>query len=243
MKNLFSFPVIKRSIKSSWLLVLISIISMAANYFIWVSEAGVDNDGMQLLKVFETGISGNGLIYAPILAIFFAIILVTNEVDRGTLTVTLSTPTTRLQILLSKMLVFIFSIVLVCIATGIVSSAAVLISDVNFVFDKWWNIIVLWTLYSFAIGSIAFFISCWFNKFKYSLAISALVLGAFFVFGLLAQNESTEFFKYLTLQTLVDLPAVIEGKTVAWQMIALPAIAVPFYIIGIIKFVKKDLPI
>lgn len=242
MKKVFSGQIINQSFKSAWIWWLIFVFVISLNLFAFSSEAGTDDNGMALLTEFvDTGIRWNGVVFVLIFAILFANIFITNEVDRGTLAITLNTPTTRSKILISKMLVFIFFTITISIATGITGSVAALMFGAKFAYAKWWTIIAFWSLYSFTVGGIAFFISCWFNKSRYAMATSALILGAFFIFSMLAGMENFEFCKYFTLQTLFDMTAVLEGQSVLWQMIVLPIIAIPFYVFGLLKFVKKDL--
>lgn len=244
MKKVFSYQIARRSFTSVWLWWFISIFVICINLLAFSSTAKGDNSGIKLLTEFvDTGIAYNGVIFIIICAILFANILVTSEVDRGTLAITLSTPATRQKILLSKLLVFVPLLISISLFVGIIGSIAPLMFDADFAFEKWWTIVALWALYSFAIGGITFFIGCWFNKSRYMLTLSAIILGAFFIFSMLAQMENFEFCKYLTIQTLFDTSAVIKSENVFWQMIVLPIIAVPLYVLGIVKFLKKDLPL
>jgi len=242
MKKLFSYQIIKQSFKSVWIWWLISIIVTALNLFAFPTVAGAEN--MDILAKFAIeGLGGNGIIFITICAILFSNVFLTSEVDRGTLAIPLNTPTTRLRILLSKTLVYVFLLLSISVLVGVLGALSPVIHDFTFDYTKWWSLIFLWLLYSFAVGGIAFAIGCWFNKSRYTLGITAAVLGAFFFLNMFASMESFEFCKYLTLQTLFDMPAVIKGESVAPQMATLAAIGFPFYFIGTIKFLKKDLPL
>ena len=242
MKKCFSYQIIKQSFKSVWIWWLISIVVTAINFFAFPTSAGAEY--IDMLAVFATeGIGGNGVIFITVCAILFSNVFLTSEVDRGTLAITLNTPSTRLKILSSKALVFILLLVSISVFAGALGALSPLVHDIAFDHAKWWPIIFLWSLYSFALGGIAFAIGCWFNKSRYTLGITAAVLGLFFFLNMFATMESLEFCKYFTLQTLFDMSAVIKGESVVPQMITLAAIAIPFYAIGTIKFVKKDLPL
>jgi len=242
MKSLFSYQIIKQSFKSVWIWWLISVVVTAINFFAFPTSAGAK--GLDMLPVFATeGIGGNGVIFITVCAVLFANVFLTSEVDRGTLAITLNTPSTRLKILLSKALVFVLLLVSVSFLSGVLGALSPRVHGIAFDYAKWWSVIFLWALYSFAVGGIAFAIGCWFNKSRYTLGITAAVLGLFFFLNMFATIESLEFCKYFTLQTLFDMSAVVKGESVAAQMIALAAIAVPFYAIGTIKFLKKDLPL
>jgi len=241
MKKLFSFQIIKQSLKSAWIWWLIFIAVTSVNLLAFPST---ETDKASLLNLFiDTGIAGNGLIFTIIFAVMFSNIFITSEVDRGTLAVTLNTPTTRRQILFSKTLIFVTLLLSFVLVVGIVGALSPLMYGIDFAYAKWWTVILLWLFYALAAGGIAFAIGCWFNKSRYALALSSLVLGAFFIFSMLSAIEDFEFLKYFTLQTLFDTNAVVSGQSVLWQAVILAVIAIPFYIIGIIKFSKKDLPI
>lgn len=242
MKNIFSYQIIKQSFKCVWIWWLISIVVTAMNLFAFPSIEGVDSSTL-VAKFAQEGIGGNGILFITICGVLFANVLITNEVDRGTLAITLNTPTTRLQILLSKALIFITLIPSIALFVGIGGSISPLIYGLDFDHTKWWLIMALWSLYSMAISGIAFAIGCWFNKSRYTIAIASIILASFFLLNMFAGIESLEFCKYFTLQTLFDISAIINGDSVVWQMIALPIIAIPFYLIGIMRFLKKDLPL
>ena len=239
MKKIFSYLIIKQSLKSVWFWWLISIILTALNLFTYPTAAGAENTDM--LAKFAVG--GNGVICITICTILFSNVFLTNEVDRCTLAILLNTPTTRLKILLSKALVYIFFILSISILVGVLGALSPIIHDFTFDYTNWWSLIFLWLLYSFAVGGIAFAIGCLFNKSRYTLGITTVVLGLFYFLNMFAGIESFKFCKYFTLQTLFDMSAAIKGESVVPQMIALTAIAIPFYVIGTIKFLNKDLPL
>ena len=242
MNKLFSFQIIKQSFKSVWIWWFISFAMTAVNFFAFPTSAGAKD--IDMLPVFAIeGIGGNGIIFITICAILFSNVFFTSEVDRGTLAIPLNTPTTRMKILFSKTLVYLFLLLTISIFAGILGALSPIVHDINFDYTKWWSLIFLWFLYSFALGSIAFAIGCWFNKSRYSLGVTSAILGSFFFLNMFALIKDFEFCKYLTLQTLFNMQAVINSEDVTKQIIALIAIAVPFYIIGTVKFLKKDLPL
>jgi len=242
MKKLFSYQIIKQSFKSVWIWWFISIFVTVINLFAFPTMTGAEN--MDMVKLFVTdGIGGNGIIFLTICSILFSNVFLTSEVDRGTLAIPLNTPTTRLKILVSKALVYIFLLVSISIFVGALGSLSPVAHDLEFDYAKWWSVIFLWAVYSFAMGGIAFAIGCWFNKSRYTLGVTAFILGSFFFMNMFATMESLEYCKYFTLQTLFDTAKIINGESVVLNMIVLAVIAVPLYFIGIVKFLKKDLPL
>jgi hypothetical protein len=242
MKKLFSFQIMKQSFKSVWFWWLISIVVISLNLFLFPSATGIDETNILNSFALE-GLLGNGIIFLTICTVLFANIFITSEIDRGTLAITLNTPTTRLKILLSKAVVFILLLISISLFVGISGTVSAMMYDINMDLTKWWTIMALWALYSFAVGGITFAVACWFNKSRYTIGISSAILASFFILRMIADMEKFKFCKYFTLQTLFDMTAVIDGKSVVWQMIALPLIAIPFYLIGIIIFTKKNLPL
>ena len=246
MKKLFSWEIIKQSIQSSWVWWLIIMIVTSLNLFAVPVGAETPEDQARVLQVFANmAIGGNGVIFMVIFAVMFANLFITHEVDRGTLAITLNTPTTRKQVLFSKAMVFVLLLITYCVAVGVMGTISALAFGIGdyFNFSKWWTIIALWCAYAFLAGGIAFAIACWFNKSRYTLAITSLILGAFFLFFMLSQLNDLEFLRYFSVQTLFDMDAVLDGDSVVWQLVAMVVIAIPLYVIGAMKFLKKDLPL
>jgi len=244
MKNLFSWQIMRQSFKSAWIWWAIIIGVSALNFFALPTMFESDADSSQLLNLFiDVGILGNGIIFATIFVVILGNALITSEIDRGTLAITLNTPTTRRQILFSKGLVLIGALVTIPLAIGAIGSISPILFGLDFDHAKWWTITGLWFMYTFLMGGIAFFIACWFNKSRYTLSATALILGAFFLLAMLSTINDFEFLRFFTLQTLFDIDAVLNGNSVIWQYIVMPIIAIPLYVAGVVKFLKKDLPI
>ena len=99
-------------------------------------------------------------------------------------------------------------------------------------------------LLMFAISSISFMFSCIFNLSKNYMAFGAGIPVAFFLFHMMAQvSEDLEVIKYFTINSLFDTDAILNGGDYALQFIALGAIGVVLYTIGIRVFKSKDLPL
>jgi len=238
MKKLLSFQIMKQTFKSTWIWWLVSIFVIAINLFMFAAEA-VD-DGADILTVFaEEALAFNGVIFSTVLAILFANILFTSEVEKGTISVTLCTPISRSKILYSKLVVYLLMLVSIPLIVG--GLGAIAASGEIFDNGKWWTIIALWVMYTLVISSISFVFGCWFCKSRYALSASIVILGGFFFLNMLAQMNNFSFLQYATLQTLFDMSAVVGGKSVLWQIIVLPMIALPLFVIGVVKFLRKDL--
>jgi len=99
-------------------------------------------------------------------------------------------------------------------------------------------------LLMFATSGISFLFSCLFNLTKNAVALGAGIPIAFYLFQTMASvSDDMEFFRYLTLNTLYDPPAIVSGGTFWWQFIVLGAIGVVLYSFSVKIFKEKDLPL
>jgi ABC-2 type transport system permease protein len=99
-------------------------------------------------------------------------------------------------------------------------------------------------LLMFAVSSISFLFSCIFNLSKNSLALGAGIPIAFFIFQIMSQvGDSLKGFKYLSMNTLFDTNAIVNGGSYFIQFIALGTIGIVLYTIGMRIFKEKDLPL
>lgn len=99
-------------------------------------------------------------------------------------------------------------------------------------------------LLMFATSSISFMFSCIFNLSKNYMALGAGIPIAFFLFQMMGQvSDNLKGIKYLTLNSLFDTHAILNGGDYLLQFIALAVVGIVLYIIGMRVFEKKDLPL
>jgi ABC-2 type transport system permease protein len=99
-------------------------------------------------------------------------------------------------------------------------------------------------LLMFATSSISFMFSCIFNLSKNYMALGAGIPVAFFLFHMMAQvSDSLKGIKYLTLNSLFDTNAILNGGDYLLQFITLAVVGIVLYAIGIRVFKEKDLPL
>jgi len=260
MSSLLSKSVLKQSVKNNWKLwavltgvmcFFIVVITIAMNSTIGRMEGGMPG-GMRdismdtMLAQIFFGASGMGVMLMLIYSIAVGNKLVASEVDRGTMSFTLNTPTTRKQIIFSKAFFYILSIVLMIVLIGISGTIASIAAGATINVGNLWLVILGCLLFGFAISGICFFASCWFNKSGQSLMIGAGLPVAFFLLSSLSpivKISDTEFLKYFSLNTLFDTSAILSGGGFIVQFIVLFAIGFVLYFVGINKFLKKDLPL
>ena len=99
-------------------------------------------------------------------------------------------------------------------------------------------------LLMFAIGGVSFLFSCIFNLSRNSFALGAGIPFAFFILNIMA-NASPDFanLRFFTLNTLYNPTSVVGGYEFIPQFIAMAAIGLVLYVVGISVFKRKDLPL
>lgn len=255
MKKLLSKNILKQSVKNNWklwviltgvLCFFISVMTLVAPNLARVSAEN-PNPMMQrfsLLSMYANGIFGMfGIIIMLIYVITVGNKLVASEVDRGTMSFALNTPTTRKQIIFSKALFYFVSLALMAVMVGLFGTVLSSVVNVELELGRFWLMVLGFFLYGVAVSGICFFASCWFNKSGNSLMLGAGLPVVFFLFNSLASIQDLEFMKYFSLNTLFDTTVIMNGSAIVIQFVAMFVIGVVLYGIGINKFLKKDLPL
>jgi ABC-2 type transport system permease protein len=257
MKKLLSKNVLRQSVRNNWK--LWAIITAILCLFLTIMTSVFPEMQKQAGGMQEFGRGGIGSIndlyasgffgaMAIMLVMIYAIVtgnkLVASEVDNGTMSFTLNTPITRKQIIFSKLVFYVVSLIamtaLICIA-GIISTSIV---NADLDLGKFFLLLLGLLLFGFAVSAICFLASCWFNKSGHSLMLGAGVPVAFYILSQLSQiTDSLKFLKYFSLNTLYDTSNIIAGTNFAFQFVAMAAIGVILYVIGTVKFLRKDLPL
>ena len=140
--------------------------------------------------------------------------LVAAQVDRGSMAYLLSTPTKRSIVVGTQATYLITAIIVMFAIVTTVGVVAIQIfqSDTDVSITSFLLLNLGLFLLMFATSSISFLFSCIFNLSKNSLAFGAGIPLAFFLFQLIGQvSESLEEIKYLSLNTLFDTKAILNG--------------------------------
>ena len=99
-------------------------------------------------------------------------------------------------------------------------------------------------LLMFATSGITFMFSCIFNTSKNYMAFGAGIPLAFFLFHMMAQvSDSLKVMKYITLNSLFDTQAILNGGNYTVEFIILAVVGIVFYAVGMRVFKEKDLPL
>lgn len=199
----------------------------------------------------------SGLLLPIIYMIMVANALIAGQVDSGSMAYILSTSTKRKEVTFTQALFLITSLLAMFVLTTITSVICFSLVDVNtsLTYGKLLLINLGAFIVMFAMSGISFLASCWFNRSKHSMALGgglnmfflvATMLGLFGspVLPSIIRMDSLNYFNYLSIISLFDVLSILEGTFVFWwKLIILVAIGVVCYIIGSIKFTKKDLPL
>lgn len=199
-----------------------------------------------------------GLLLPMIFVIMCSNNLISSQVDSGSMAYVLSTPTKRKNVALTQILFLILSIFAMCVLTTITSVVCLAIvhnTDITTTFSQLilFNIGLFITL--FAISGICFLASCWFNRSKQAMSVGgglsmfflvATILGLFGskIIPSAIRIDAMNYFNYVSLITLFDTVSIIDGSlTFLWKWAILIVVGIICYVLGVVKFNKKDLPL
>ncbi len=185
--------------------------------------------------------------------------LIAGQVDTGSMAYVLSTSTKRKTVVFTQALFLIgslFAMFCLTAATGCVCLSIVATkTETELTYGKLMLLNIGAFLVLFALSGLNFFTSCWFDRSKRSMAIGgglaifALVAAMLGLFGSpiipsVVRLDALNGFNYATIISLFDVVSIIDG-TVAfvWKFAILLALGIMGYIVGSVKFVKKDLPL
>lgn len=204
-------------------------------------------------------LTGNTLIgfmsnsYYNMMAIIFPMLysilagngLIAKKVDNGSMGGYLSTPTSRGTIVRTSAVFLILSLVVmwsIVIVLGIIIAGIAQPGELDTAAFLKMNLGAF--LYHFAISSICFAASCFFNLSNRSLVVGGGISLFCFIVNLLVKlSPDLDVLKYFTLNTLFDSSAIVQGEGYVGGLVALVAIGTCLYIFGIQAFKKKDLPL
>lgn len=199
-----------------------------------------------------------GLLLPIIFVIMTANSLIASQVDSGSMAYILSTPTPRKKVAITQMLYLIVSILLMYVLIFLTS-----IICLNFVDSKdftitnvellKFNICAFFVM--FAISGICYLSSAWFDREKNALSVGGGISIFFLVCSILGlfgdkimpsaiRIKAMNYFNYLTIISLFNVNSVLaETNTYLIGIIILFVIGMVTYVIGIEKFIHKDLPL
>ncbi len=270
---MMNLPLFKQAIKSNWLLLVIftavPCVFLAVMIAVFTTDTLVAMQAMlnsgklpaNLTQMMGNRLDLNNLTltgilaaqYFQMMAVIFPMIyciivgnkLIASQVDRGSMAYVLSAPIERNSVTVTQAMYLISSLVVMFGSIGLVGVAAgQILQPDQLDFRQFLMMDASDFLLAFAIGGITFCFSCIFNLSKHSIALGAGFPLAFFVITLLSQSDdSLKNLKYLSLITFSDTHLIIRNGNSLPNFIAMFAIGVALYAIGILVFRRKDLPL
>ena len=197
-----------------------------------------------------------GLLLPIVYVITTANSLIAGQVDSGAMAYVLSTPTKRRKVTFTQAIFLIGSLILMYLIIGLTGFVARIFTGPGFEITQFelfqLNVGALVTLIS--ISGICFFTSSWFNRSKFSIGFGGGTAMVFLVSTILGmfgspvipgamKIEAMNVFNYLSIITLFDVTAILEGNNYYIGMLILLGIAILGYLIGALRFDRKDLPL
>ena len=198
-----------------------------------------------------------GLLLPIIYMIMVSNNLISGQVDSGSMAYVLSTSTKRSTVVFTQAMYLIGSLLAMfglTTATGCVCLSLVS-EDIQLTYR---NLILLNLgafLVLFALSGLCFLTSCLFDRSKRSMAIGgglsifALVAAMLGLFGSpvipsVVRLDSLNYFNDVTIISFFDVISIMEGtNTFIWKFIILAVMGLIGYIVGSLRFTKKDLPL
>ena len=198
-----------------------------------------------------------GLLLPIIFMIMASNNLIAGQVDSGSMAYVLSTSTKRKTVVFTQAMYLIGSLLSMFALTTITSfiCLACVKSDVALTCGKLALLNLGAFLVLFALSGLCFFTSCWFDRSKRSMAIGgglsifALVAAMLGLFGSpvipsVVRMDSLNYFNKVTVISFFDVISIMDGTNVfLWKFAILAVLGVLGYIVGSIRFTKKDLPL
>lgn len=198
-----------------------------------------------------------GLLLPIIYMIMSSNALIAGQVDSGSMAYILSTSTKRHTVTFTQAAYLIGSLFAMFLCTAITSVVCLNIVEVDTKLT-WQKLLTLNLgafISMFAMSGICFLASCWFDRSKRAMALGgglsmfflvATMLGLFGspIMPSIIRLSALNYFNYASIITLFDSISILDGTDVyLWKFGILIAIGLVCYIIGSLRFRKKDLPL
>ena len=198
-----------------------------------------------------------GLLLPIIYMIMTSNALIAGQVDSGSMAYILSTSTKRRTVTFTQAAYLIGSLLVMFLCTAITSIICLSIVDVET--GLTWQKLLLLNLGAFlvmfAMSGICFLTSCWFDRSKHAMGLGgglsmfflvATMLGLFGspILPSIIRMDALNYFNYVSIITLFDPISILDGTTAfIWKYCILAVIGMVCYVIGSIRFRRKDLPL
>ncbi|HET7657027.1 MAG TPA: ABC transporter permease [Bacillales bacterium] len=191
-----------------------------------------------------------GLLFLIIMSIYSvttATQLVARLIDRGSMAYVLSTPTSRVRTAFTQALLLVSGLMMISIfatAGGIVGTHLIS-SDAKLDAGLFIRMNLVGFLLFFVISGYCFLFSCIFNDEKRALGISAVLTTVFFAVHLIGKMSSNvDWMLNYTVFSAFDPQKISSGNAdLFWPIFGLSGAGIVLYVMSIVIFKKKDLPL
>ncbi|MCR5349731.1 MAG: ABC transporter permease [Acholeplasmatales bacterium] len=227
-----------------WLVVSLVMVLLVAQF------CAMESGGMDFTTVIFYGMMS--VIVPTIYVVVTANNLLARQVDDGSMAYVLSSPIKRKDVALTQIAFLVSTLFVTYLSTfsvHIIVKAATGSNSISYFEVFGLNVASFFT--TLAISGICFMFSGIFNRSKYSIGAGGMV-SVFFILmsmmsmfgGLAPSMKALSNFKYLTLITLCDNDRILSGDNL-WivEIVVLFAVATVTYVIGLLWFRKKNLPL
>lgn len=198
-----------------------------------------------------------GLLLPIIYMIMASNNLIAGQVDSGSMAYVLSTSTKRITVVFTQAVYLVGSLfAMFCLTTA---TGCVCLSVVSEEVELTYGNLILLNLGAFlvlfALSGLCFFTSCVFDRSKRSMALGgglsifALVAAMLGLFGSpvipsVVRLEALNYFNYATIISLFDVISIMSGTSAfVWKFVILAVCGIVGYVVGSVRFIKKDLPL
>ncbi|MEG0177204.1 ABC transporter permease subunit [Anaerorhabdus sp.] len=264
-----SFALFKLTIRKNWVLFIIFTLVLMMYSGVMISMYSPENvqNLMQMFELFPpemmkafgfasafTDMTGYlaswlyGLLmvgFPMVYSILLANKLVAKSVDNGSIACLLSTPTSRVKIIVTKAVTALLSLVVmlaILFAFNALIGNAMFPDDLNV--KAFFNLNVTVLLVNLVVMSISFFFSCLFSDSKYSIGFGAGIPIMFLLLKMLGDvSDKIEILKKISIFGWYDPMSIASGETV-WGINAIYFIIIIVLItLSVIIFKKKRLAV
>lgn len=198
-----------------------------------------------------------GLLLPIIYMIMASNNLIAGQVDSGSMAYVLSTSTKRSTVVFTQAVYLIGSLLAMFSLTTL--TGCICLSIITEEVELTCGMLILLNLGAFlvllALSGLCFLTSCVFDRSRRSMAIGgglsifALVAAMLGLFGSpvipsVVRLDALNYFNYATVISMFDVISIIEGTNAfIWKFVILGVAGIVGYIVGSLRFIKKDLPL
>lgn len=187
------------------------------------------------------------ILFPSVYCIIVANRLIARHVDTGSMAYLLSTPNSRITIVVTQAVYLVASITALFVflsVSGIAMSQSMFPGYLNVKGFILLNTVTMLVFY--AVSGICFFVSCLFRDSKHSFGLCSIALTAFFMMNMLGRmGDMYSWMSRLTLFSMIDPSRILaeDSRVIATAVLVSTGIAIAAYSGGTLVFSRRSLPI